>query len=388
MLSIKGREPFIRMQLWLNDPQNIEKLHTLKNERRENGKRKRLGGSGFDSSSDRSSPADPTDFYSSSADSPGGSAAKKQRILFSEEQKEALKIAFTLDPYPNTTVMDFLSQELGLECRSISNWFHNHRMRLKQQLPHGMDSLPFANREGGQSTFDTVKFKILCHQRMMEMQSSSAAATVQGSEETPPPPPSAILAGGMSSFLRQLGLPALGAGLGLTGAEGLDLTFKTNNRGSSENENDRDSIAESNNSADNNEDPSSNSNAVTAAAEQAAKAALAAAVIAAAGGGSRSRRKPVAPQWLRPETKWLQKPEDETGGERINDDDEEDNKSGGDNLTINGVCVMDKDKDGGVEDDRAAMNDSDAAEDDEINKNASSSLVETGADCKEGEMCA
>lgn len=35
MLSIKGREPFIRMQLWLNDPQNIDRLQTLKNERRE-----------------------------------------------------------------------------------------------------------------------------------------------------------------------------------------------------------------------------------------------------------------------------------------------------------------------------------------------------------------
>ena len=26
MLSIKGREPFIRMQLWLNDPTSMEKL--------------------------------------------------------------------------------------------------------------------------------------------------------------------------------------------------------------------------------------------------------------------------------------------------------------------------------------------------------------------------
>ncbi|KAH9376641.1 hypothetical protein HPB48_005852 [Haemaphysalis longicornis] len=35
MLSIKGREPFIRMQLWLNDPHNVEKLQVIKNERRE-----------------------------------------------------------------------------------------------------------------------------------------------------------------------------------------------------------------------------------------------------------------------------------------------------------------------------------------------------------------
>ena len=25
-LSLKGREPFVRMQLWLNDPNNVEKL--------------------------------------------------------------------------------------------------------------------------------------------------------------------------------------------------------------------------------------------------------------------------------------------------------------------------------------------------------------------------
>ena len=41
MLSIKGREPFIRMQLWLSDPRNIEHIQRLKTERREAGKRRR-----------------------------------------------------------------------------------------------------------------------------------------------------------------------------------------------------------------------------------------------------------------------------------------------------------------------------------------------------------
>lgn len=60
-------------------------------------------------------------------------SSKKPRMLFSEEQKEALKLAYTLDPYPSTAVMEFLSAELGLSVRTITNWFHNHRMRLKQQ---------------------------------------------------------------------------------------------------------------------------------------------------------------------------------------------------------------------------------------------------------------
>lgn len=29
-LSLKGREPFVRMQLWLNDPHNVEKLRAMK----------------------------------------------------------------------------------------------------------------------------------------------------------------------------------------------------------------------------------------------------------------------------------------------------------------------------------------------------------------------
>ena len=41
MLSIKGREPFIRMQIWLTDAHNIEKLQALKNERREANKKRR-----------------------------------------------------------------------------------------------------------------------------------------------------------------------------------------------------------------------------------------------------------------------------------------------------------------------------------------------------------
>merc|ERR1719367_1226876 len=238
MLSIKGREPFIRMQLWLNDPQNIEKLQMLKNERRESssasGKRKRLaGGSGVDSNSDRSSPADPSDIYASSADSPGSvSAAKKQRVLFSDEQKEALKIAFALDPYPSTASMDFLSTELNLESRSISNWFHNHRMRLKQQLPQGMDNF-LSKNEGSGTTFDPVKFRLLLHQRMLEMQNPDDVANNSSV---------ANLLRQFSSFQQSPGSPSMDLG----SSSGLDLSYKRDD------EDDKDSIAESNDN--NNED--------------------------------------------------------------------------------------------------------------------------------------
>ena len=32
MLSLKGREPFIKMHLWLNDPHNIDRLRVFQNE--------------------------------------------------------------------------------------------------------------------------------------------------------------------------------------------------------------------------------------------------------------------------------------------------------------------------------------------------------------------
>ena len=59
------REPFIRMQLWLNDPANMDKLLAIKNLQEESRRRKRT----FDESvSGKSSPSDISDLYSN----PGG----------------------------------------------------------------------------------------------------------------------------------------------------------------------------------------------------------------------------------------------------------------------------------------------------------------------------
>ncbi|XP_046682036.1 homeobox protein cut isoform X3 [Homalodisca vitripennis] len=162
MLSIKGREPFIRMQLWLSDTHNIDRLQAIKSERREMNKRRR--GSGQQDNSSDTSSNDTAEFYHSSASSPP-SAAKKQRVLFSEEQKEALRLAFALDPYPSLSTIEFLANELTLASRTITNWFHNHRMRLKQQSPHGSDSSQ-SNRESQGSGFDPNQFRMLLSQRL------------------------------------------------------------------------------------------------------------------------------------------------------------------------------------------------------------------------------
>lgn len=175
MLSIKGREPFIRMQLWLADANNVDRLQAIKNERREATKRRRSTVGAQDNSSDTSS-NDTSEFYTSNSPGPcsigstGAPPNKKQRVLFSEEQKEALRIAFHLDPYPNVATIEFLASELGLSTRTITNWFHNHRMRLKQQIPHGApaDAVPSRENQTG-APFDPVQFRARLGKRLMEL---------------------------------------------------------------------------------------------------------------------------------------------------------------------------------------------------------------------------
>uniref|UniRef100_A0A8D9A1I2 DNA-binding protein SATB n=1 Tax=Cacopsylla melanoneura TaxID=428564 RepID=A0A8D9A1I2_9HEMI len=167
MLSIKGREPFIRMQLWLSDSHNVERLQAIKTERRELSKRRR--GSGAQDNSDDTS-SNSSDFYHSGGgtrDSSPPLSAKKQRVLFSEEQKEALRLAFTLDPYPSVNTIEFLASELNLASRTITNWFHNHRMRLKQHNPNAANQAEVSreqpNSGGG---FDPMQFRLLLSQRL------------------------------------------------------------------------------------------------------------------------------------------------------------------------------------------------------------------------------
>jgi len=58
---------------------------------------------------------------------------KKPRVFFTEHQKAALREAFQRDSYPNQTSLERLASELGVGTKTVVNWFHNHRMRAKQQ---------------------------------------------------------------------------------------------------------------------------------------------------------------------------------------------------------------------------------------------------------------
>jgi len=348
MLSIKGREPFIRMQLWLSDPYNIDRLQALRNERREATKRRRAatgsgggsagsggGGAGLtgssacDNSSDTSS-NDTSEFYHSTSPGP---PAKKQRVLFSEEQKEALRIAFALDSYPNLATIEFLASELNLSARTITNWFHNHRMRLKQQVPHeaggnngASGTLPASTPTPSGQPFDPVRFRMLLNQRLVELQKERMA--VGGVQLPSPYPPyfganpnlaaliqrSFISGGGAAAAAA-----AAAAGFGVPPSaepNGLDLSIK---RDSEDDFEDNDVISNPGS------DDSGSDSAVRRGKVAAAAAAAAAAAVAPR--SSSSRRKPAAPQWVNPD--WQESAKDSE-------------------VIINGVCVMQTDDYGSI----------------------------------------
>ncbi|XP_037089449.1 homeobox protein cut-like [Pollicipes pollicipes] len=204
LLSIKGREPFIRMKMWLEDSQNIHKLQRIKSARKESNKRRRPR-------VDPAGEGDSADAYSSMSNSPN---SKKSRVLFTDEQKEALLLAFALDPYPNMTAVEFLCQELGLTHRTITNWFHNHRMRMKQQPAGEGAPLTVGGRDAPH--FDPLQFRLLLRGRLQELQREKGL---------PAPLPFGALPGALPG-----GLPFPYFGLRTSDDEpagGLDLSMKS-----------------------------------------------------------------------------------------------------------------------------------------------------------------
>lgn len=337
MLSIKGREPFIRMQLWLSDAHNIDRLQALKNERREANKRRRSsgpgghhmgggGGGGADNSSDTSS-NDTSEFYHSPSPGPGPPSAKKQRVLFSEEQKEALRLAFALDSYPNMATIEFLGAELALSSRTITNWFHNHRMRLKQQVPHGVspEGAPQGNREasGGQQTFDPVQFRLLLNQRLLELQKERLGL---GSVPLPYPPYFTANNNHLAALISRGLLPSADCDIAgsLSNAvkeqfSGLDLSMGGLKREPDfEDEEDVESNLGS-------EDSNLSSGSLRETAVKKESATILTPV-------RTSRRKPAAPQWVNPEWQEVTGPTEEGKDKR-----------GDQEVIINGVCVMQTD---------------------------------------------
>uniref|UniRef100_A0A673JSI8 Homeobox protein cut-like n=1 Tax=Sinocyclocheilus rhinocerous TaxID=307959 RepID=A0A673JSI8_9TELE len=134
-LSLKGREPFIRMQLWLNDPHNIDKLRDVKKMEKKAYLKRRYGL--LSPGSDSDSPGAHSDCIS-----PGlttlelcpFSQAKKPRVVLAAEEKEALRKAYLQEPYPSQHTIEMLAAQLNLKTNTVINWFHNYRSRMRREV--------------------------------------------------------------------------------------------------------------------------------------------------------------------------------------------------------------------------------------------------------------
>ncbi|XP_041644367.1 homeobox protein cut-like 2 [Cheilinus undulatus] len=140
-LSLKGREPFVRMQLWLNDPHNVDKLRAMKKMEKKAYLKRRYGllstGSDSDSPSNRSECVSPA---LGSLDLCPYSQVKKPRVVLGAEEKEALRKAYLLEPYPSQNTIEILASQLKLKTNTVINWFHNYRSRMRREVL--MEGLP------------------------------------------------------------------------------------------------------------------------------------------------------------------------------------------------------------------------------------------------------
>ncbi|KAK5910417.1 hypothetical protein CesoFtcFv8_004252 [Champsocephalus esox] len=134
-LSLKGREPFVRMQLWLNDPHNVDKLRAMKKMEKKAYLKRRYGllstGSDSDSPSVRSECVSPA---LASLDLCPYSQAKKIRVVLGAEEKEELRKAYLLEPYPSQNTIEVLASQLHLKTNTVINWFHNYRSRMRREV--------------------------------------------------------------------------------------------------------------------------------------------------------------------------------------------------------------------------------------------------------------
>ncbi|XP_069877615.1 homeobox protein cut-like 2 isoform X2 [Dipodomys merriami] len=132
-LSLKGREPFVRMQLWLSDPHNVDKLRDMKKLEKKAYLKRRYGL--ISPGSDRESPATRSECPSPCPPPLELSLlqVKKPRVVLAPEEREALRQAYQLEPYPSQQTIELLSFQLKLKTNTVINWFHNYRSRMRRE---------------------------------------------------------------------------------------------------------------------------------------------------------------------------------------------------------------------------------------------------------------
>ena len=79
---------------------------------------------------------------------------KRPRVFFTEDQKDVLRQAYAQDPYPNQSTIENLAKSLNVGVKTVINWFHNHRMRAKQQHHSGNGTTTGSNDNSVKSEQD------------------------------------------------------------------------------------------------------------------------------------------------------------------------------------------------------------------------------------------
>lgn len=67
---------------------------------------------------------------------------KKPRVVLAPEEKEALRKAYQLEPYPSQQTIELLSFQLNLKTNTVINWFHNYRWDNERARGGWAGSLP------------------------------------------------------------------------------------------------------------------------------------------------------------------------------------------------------------------------------------------------------
>ncbi|XP_067362863.1 homeobox protein cut-like 1 isoform X3 [Channa argus] len=128
-LNQRSREPYLRMQPWLNGDQ-IQNAHIQPSQNQAYMKR-RL--SSLSDSHSVDGVLVGTD-YMQGSQSPGQQQLKKPRVVLGPEEKEALKKAYQQKPYPSPKTIEELASQLNLKTSTVINWFHNYRSRIRREL--------------------------------------------------------------------------------------------------------------------------------------------------------------------------------------------------------------------------------------------------------------
>ncbi|XP_053500484.1 homeobox protein cut-like 1 isoform X2 [Ictalurus furcatus] len=124
-LSVKGREPFVRMQRWLNDTNNIHKLREIKHTEKKVYLKRRVSSVCEDAVLD-------SGVCVGELGQEYVPQLKKSRVVLTAREKEALRKAYEEKPYPSPGTIEELSQQLGLKASTVTNWFHNYRSRIRR----------------------------------------------------------------------------------------------------------------------------------------------------------------------------------------------------------------------------------------------------------------